>query len=525
MEKIGKLIANVRGASQKDRIVVKEDESVLKVNTLTSSVAQMYEKLRTVIDYNEEHLLRKNAIFRILKRPFLDFSGDIKQTSEFLIKELISAGYLPNEKLPESMKLVIAEILSKYQLLIREIQDRKGVLRQGKEFVWIQAMAAAEIEEKLAPSHQEKVYIKFLFDECKKRFEIDYPSLDEKTRDLYLYVAVNRSLVKSDRAMLHYFLLRLYYPQWKDEYESVIPYIAENINEIKEQLEEPIDNKLVNKLIKKIHRYSVMTQAIKAVVESEDTDIPQLADGEYLRSRVETVTLERYKTVRKRLSKQMSRAIIYIFFTKMLLALAIEVPLDSYIYGEVHVVSLMINVLVPVVLMILIALSISSPGKKNTDEMVQGVVEMLDDAPSKVEYVRPIKARSFMTKVLFNVIYVIAFLIPFYFIVKVLAILNFSILSMILFIVFLSIVSFFGVRIRYQMKDLVVLKKKETFMSELVDFFTTPIIRFGRWLSLNFSKVNVFTIFLDLFVEAPLKIILQVLDDWFGFVKEKKDDY
>ncbi len=525
MSKIARLFGNLREASAKDRIVVLEDEEVYKVNLMTSAVAALYEKLRTFIDYNEEHLLRKNAIFRILKRRFIERSN-IKKVAENIIKELISAGYLPNNAIPESMTLRVAEIISKYQLLFEEVQERKGFFKKAvKEYQWLLAIAAAEIEEQLAPSHTERVYIRFLFEECKQRFEIDYPDLDDKTKELYLYLAVNRSLIKSDRSMLNYFLLRLFYPRWRDDYEALIPFLAENIDEIKRQIEEPIDNKLVNKLIKKVRRYATMTRILKEVVEDEETDKAQLDNPTYLAQRVEAITLRRYKQMRKKLSRSMSRAIVYIFLTKMLLALAIEVPLDRFIYGEVHMLSVFINVSVPVVLMILISLSISTPGKKNTEAMIAGVIEMLSSEPVKVEHIRPAKKRSKVTMGLFNLIYVIAFLIPFYFIVRVLIILNFSILSMALFLVFLSIVSFFGVRIRYQVKDLEVLQKKETFFTELFEFFTMPIIRFGKWLSLNFSKVNVFAIFMDIIIEAPLKLVLQVLDDWFGFVKERKEDY
>ncbi len=523
--KIKTLLTQLHESQVRDKIVVKEDEEVYSVNLMTSAVALVYEKLRTFIDYNEEHLLRKDAIHRILKRRFIDRS-DIRKTSEHIIKELISAGYLPNKQIPESMNLVVAEIITKYHLLFEEIQERKGFLKKAlKEYYWLLGIAAAEIEEKLAPSHTERTYVTFLFEECKKRLEVDYPELDEKTEQLYLYVAVKRSLIKSDRGMLNYFLLKLFYPKWKTEYEQLIPFIAENIDEIKQQIEEPIDNKLVNKLMKKVSPYATMVQILKEVIEDEETQQSLFGDPAYVAQRVEDITLRKYKKVKKKLSKSMSRAIVYIFLTKMLLALAIEVPLDNFFYGEIHWFSVFVNISVPVVLMILISLSISMPSKKNTEAMKEGVAGLLSTDPVKVEYVRPDKKRSRFTKFLFNIIYVIAFLIPFYIIVKVLTALNFSVLSMILFLVFLSIVSFFGVRIRHQAKELVVLRKKETLLGEVFDFFTLPIIRFGRWLSLNFSKVNVFAIFMDFVIEAPLKLVLQVLDDWFGFLKEKKDGY
>ena len=310
MSKTQQLLANLQSAAEKDRIVVKEDEELYKVNVMTKAVAHVYEKLRTFIDYNEEHLLRKNAIHRILKRRFIERS-EAKKVAEHVIKELISAGYLPNNQIPESMTLEVAEILTKYQLLFQEIQERKGFIKKAlKEYQWLLNIAAVEIEELLAPSHTERVYIKFLFEETKKRIELDFPQLDEKTEDLYLYLAVNRSFIKSDRAMLNYFLLRLFYPAWRTDYEKLIPYFAENFDFIKDQIEEPIDNKLVNRLIKKVRRYATMTRVLKDVLEDEETEISRLDDSTYLTEKVEEITLRKYKKVRSKLSKSMTSAII-----------------------------------------------------------------------------------------------------------------------------------------------------------------------------------------------------------------------
>ena len=117
-----------------------------------------------------------------------------------------------------------------------------------------------------------------------------------------------------------------------------------------------------------------------------------------------------------------------------------------------------------------------------------------------------------------------AFLLPFVIIVYALTLIKFTILSIILFLVFLSIVSFFGVRIRNSARELVVLKKKENLINELFDFLTLPLIRFGRWLSLNFSKINVFVFVLDFIIEAPLKLILEVFEEWMNFMREKKEE-
>jgi hypothetical protein len=50
-----------------------EDETIvrLQVSDLISKMSFYYEKIRNAVHYSEDHLLRKDAIFRILKRQLV----------------------------------------------------------------------------------------------------------------------------------------------------------------------------------------------------------------------------------------------------------------------------------------------------------------------------------------------------------------------------------------------------------------------------------------------------------------------
>lgn len=521
--KMDKLLGSLSNAQKKNVIKVKEGEDVFRMHVMTSAVSFVYEKLRTFIDYNEEHLLRTNAIYRILKRRFIE-PTKIQKIAENLIKELIGAGYLPNEKLPESMKVTVSEVLSKYHLLFNEIQERKGVQVALKYYKWMLNLAAIELEEILAPSYHEKVYIRFLFEEAKKRIIIEDNEITDDQKELYFYIAVHRSFVKSDRGMLNFLLLKLFYPNWFGDYNSLIPEFAQHIDEISKQLDEPIDHKLVRRLMKKLRRYSMMVRVLRSAIEAKDTDVTKLNELPYLEQRIKDMTLRYYKEVRTKLRTAVTQAIIYVFLTKMVLALLIEVPFDYLIFGQLHYFSIIVNITFPSLLLVFIAITTSSPTEKNTQVMVKGIIDMLSGAPVKPEYLKPLKKRTLFTRTVFNILYVIFFTLPFLAIIYVLRLLDFSSLSIILFLAFLSIVSFFGTRIRSYSQDLVVIPQKETLSSEFVEFFSTPILRFGKWLSLNFSKINIFAMFLDFIIETPLKLFLQVLEEWFGYFKERKDD-
>ena len=64
-----------------NRKVDDDDESPrLQVSELISKMAFFYEKIRNTVDYKEDHLLRKNAIARILKRQIV-IEGLLKMPS------------------------------------------------------------------------------------------------------------------------------------------------------------------------------------------------------------------------------------------------------------------------------------------------------------------------------------------------------------------------------------------------------------------------------------------------------------
>src|SRR3989339_1733453 len=96
------------------------DVSKIHVDYVASKIATLYEKLRQVIDYQEEHLLRKNTIQRILKRRLL-LSSDPEEIAKPLVFELIRGGYFLNDKIPQTKIKSIESILSKYIFLMENL--------------------------------------------------------------------------------------------------------------------------------------------------------------------------------------------------------------------------------------------------------------------------------------------------------------------------------------------------------------------------------------------------------------------
>ncbi|MDD5341456.1 MAG: hypothetical protein PHC97_03420 [Patescibacteria group bacterium] len=524
IQKLAGILDGLYAADSRDKIVKKEGEELIRVNLMTSAVALMYEKIRTIIDYKEEHLLRKSAIFRILKRRFLE-SRDYQKISENVLKELVSAGYLETNKYPESKIDDVAKVVEKYDLLYSGVEGQKGLANALNLYDWILGLAACEIEEAIVPANKDRVFVRFLFEEMKARTEIVSQTMAESEKNLQLYLAVNRSLIKSDKPMLEFLILKLWHPDWQNNYQIFLPQFIDQIYQIKESIDKQINHRLANKLLAFCRRYATMVIILREVIYDDLRKAQELVnDQKILESKIRAVCQKKYSDTKHRLRTHIWRAIVYVFLTKMLLALILEIPFDMYLLHTFSWVAAIVNVTFPPLLMILIATTIRTPSEKNTQAMIAGIEDLLSGKVPEINYIREIKKRNWFTWLIYNLFYLVSFIIPFALIVYFLLMIKFSLLSILLFVLFVSIVSFFGVRIRGLARELIVLKKRENISGEIFDFFTLPFIRMGRFLSLNFSRVNVFVFIFDFMIEAPLKIILQAIEEWLAFFKEKKED-
>ena len=113
----------------------------IRVHGVTSRLGGFYERLRYLIDYKEEHTIRRSAIERMLKRKLV--FDHRKEMGHSLVKELISGGYLPNNSVSEKTALDVQHIIDAYAGLEQVVQSRSvdpGVVAP------ITSLMASEVE-------------------------------------------------------------------------------------------------------------------------------------------------------------------------------------------------------------------------------------------------------------------------------------------------------------------------------------------------------------------------------------------
>ncbi len=497
-------------------------EETMAVSETISAAASIYEKLRNVLEYEEEHLLRRNAIRRVLKRRIGD-NTDANALAKDLVTELIWARYLPNASLPVSVVGEIADVLAKYNPLI---QATAVAHDPSYAYSWILDIMTNEVEGKLVPPTREDALASFMFRIIAEHIEWQKGSVPEAERELQLYLAVYRTLLKADIARLRSRVFFLYHPQWKktqsDEYARTV---ADDLDQVITTVDGQVKHPIAEQLSRQVGRYAVLFNVLFDVAAKEPDEFLSLAaDTNSLDSAVKKAASARIKKFSSRKRNRVFRAIAFLFFTKMLLAIAIELPYDLLVSHTTTMLPLVVNVIFPPFLLAAIALT-SGVSLKHVKEIQKGVRAIVYHSGELKLIFKVKKPWSQGTlAVVFAVLYVATFLVTFGLIGGLLLTLGFNAVSMIIFLLFLSLVTFFGIRIRQSCKEVIVPSSRGSIIGSLIDIFTLPILRAGRWISLRTPRINVFLFFMDFIIEAPFKMAIEVIESWLAFVREKKEE-
>jgi hypothetical protein len=527
----------------------------LQVSELISKMAFFYEKVRNAVDYEEDHLLRKNAIARILRRQIV-IEGLLKMQStealaRHLLEELIRGSYLPNNKLPEVKVTEVARTLDKYLRLRTaclslnnsrlgfktDINKAKNEIQEKNRLVnWLLTLAACEIEENLGVAQTKQAMVNIMFDSLSKIIKLPADMPYAEDLEIQIYLSIGRNYARFDDDMLAFVLFKYYNQDWVDDKidtvfvisDEKIAAVADNITNIHFAIAEQLKHPLRKQLDKIVRRYALYFSVLQEAIDGNPAKIYNefKQNPKNFFNAIRKVCNNKYKKAKSRLWRAALRSIIYIFLTKSIFVFLIEIPAIHWFNEPLNLVTLAINVAFPAILLFLIVSFTRVPKGDNTDRIVEGVreVALLGHERQQAILLRQPKRRHGVINFVFNVIYTATFFVSVYFVVWVLDKMNFTWVSMVIFLFFLAFVSFFSIIVSRGVKELLVVKKKDNLISFLIDLFYMPIIMVGKWLSNNVSKVNVFVFIFDFIIEAPFKILVDVAEEWTKYVKERKDN-
>lgn len=509
----------------------KEGITTIHVDEVASKVAAFYEKIRGIIDWKEEHLLKRRAIERILKRRIFSkllSEGVISSSviAEPLVLELIRGGHFPNDQIAESKINEVQKTIDKYVFIVNNTSyDQKKSRIQL--YSWISSIAACEIEEILSPSIKERALIDYMFEVVNPKIEIDQKiKITEQEKNIQTYIAAQRALFNLDSPVISYHLLKYRYPEWKNINPENLKNIAENIHKIKNSLEKDLNHPLEDKFYNICEKYDTPFLLLGDVLSKNPIEAKEkVSNPELLEASIIAHYNQRVKTLKKRLGRAAFYSTLSIFITNIFSLFIIEIPFNKLVTGYFfNYWAITIDILGPTLLMFLLVITIKPPKKENLARVLMEVMKIVYDKGKKDVYkIRRFKKRNIIFEAIINFFYLLGFGIFLFLVIWSLYQINFPPLSHIIFIIFLSLIAFAGTKIRQRAKELQVIEKKETLVNFFIDPFALPIIQLGKWLTNKWKKYNIVAIFFSALIDMPFIIFIEFIEQWRYFLKEKKE--
>ena len=533
-ESTKKLIAQYKFAHQQG--IQKQGVTTIHVDEVALKVAAFYEQVRTIVDWKEEHLMRRAAIIRKLKRKFFDlelnnFSGTAN-AAESLVLELIRGGHFPNDKIEESKINDVQKVINKYVFILKNNPENKAGKAGLDFYTWLIDVAACEVEETLSPSIKEMSLIDYMFVSMKGKIKVSEklftPDLLKKEDvDVQIYIAVCLALFKLDKPMISYNLIKYKYPAWQRADDRLVAEFSKNAFNVWNQIEKDLVHPLANKFYYLCEKYDtpyLLTGDILATGNAEGLDT-EISNPATLEGLIKDVYSKRLATLKTRISRAAIYSTISIFVTKVLSLLLLEIIIEKLMKNPINGTLLAADVLIPTLLMFLIVAGIKKPSKKNLNLVTMETMKVVykKETPDTYEIKMSRKKGAVMKSVL-SFIYVLSTCVTFGAIYWVFSYFKFPITSIVIDVVFIAVILFAGTAVSKRAQELTMEPEKEGFLSFLADIFFLPVQGLGRWISMKWKRYNALAAMFNALIDMPFSAFVDFLEKWRYFIKDKKEE-
>ena len=489
--------------------------NIIQVPGIGKGISSAYEQLRNAAEYTEEHLLLQRAIRRFYNRN-VSFSTQKKigNIGDELIVELTQAGYVHNNSFGTHIAQELTHLVDGWLQAYWHLRGNNVHREQATE--WTLDILSVATEEILNPHYHLNALATFAYNHYLQALPRDSfikGQSDAGQYEICLYIAVHKALLKSDIALVRADLMNMYQQSPAD---------ATAFADFNQQLDSLFTADLTLKLERSVSKHGAPIRILKSVIDNHEDAAQLLHNEEQFLNLYERTVTEEYKNLDRRLTKGILKSIAFIFITKILIGVGIEVPYDLIFVGSVALLPLLVNLLIPPLYMAGLKLGLRSPSPDNARALRNYMAGVLYPSETTASPILTVSAKVASAKT--KVLYSICFFIPFAITLYVLHLLHFNAVQAIIFFVFLSTASFLGFRLSRMIREVELLNKQQGMLSIIRDFFYLPFIAVGQWLSRKYARVNIVAFTLDMAIELPLKTILRLIRQWTRFLNEKHDE-
>lgn len=500
-------------------------QPLLDVDDTGSRLSSMYERLRQVVDYKEEHLVLRSIILRILKRRM-----NSRQTEKFgegLVKELTLSGYLTNKTVPVRAMAEIDQAVARFMFVVQKADQWQlhSPILPTNDSLW--ALAAAEIEMIVVPHDTETGLVAYAIEIFKSRTDVveKYVYDSPEALDVALTIAAHRVILKADTIAVAHRLLQLYIPDWSELTSTEISRRHTEVTAVFGHINGWLADEGSEDLMRHISQFAVAVEvldgALKAATAAELTQVRH--SPVILHERVKKQYQQLQKKVTTIFRNSVVRAGIYILLTKALLGLIIEVPLEMVLFGHVVPTPLILNTVVPPLLLFSLLLT-TGISRKNQERVILEVEAITYNGRPFGSQERVVRLNPEPDSALLPIFYLFLYIVYGAILAGIgwiLNLLHFTIVSGFFFYLFVSVVIYFSVRISAKRRAIIRLPVKRNVFAGLV---LMPFLTLGKFINATFSQFNLFTLTLDLLLEAPFKSLVEIFASWRRFVDAKNNE-
>lgn len=489
-------------------------EEIIRVSAATKRIAFAYERFRNTLEPDEEEILRRRAILRIIQRRLFE-DRPLVSIATALLQELIRGNYI--RPCPQRIARAIAVQLEQAKKVIANLEPAHTE--------WFLTLVAVAIDNQLFPPNRQHALVHLMYQDTQQRIVWADNFVTEADRPTQLYVACHRVLYAADDYELAYHYFSHRFPAWQAGNPSSgdIEVISRELPIFRGQIHETLNHSARDRLVRLLRPAAVPYLILRDVLQARHGVAPE--NPEVLAIAGREAYGERIYTTRGRMSRRAWHSILFLFLTKTLLAVLVEFPYERYLLGTVHSLALLANISFHPLLLFVLATAVRLPGEVNAERVTEQLTRLWTgegELPTIV--ISQPRRYGAATWSVFAIVYAVLFMLMFWALFSLLAQLNFSLLAMFFFVVFLGLVSFLATRIRRSVDDLRIIPKREGALAALFSFLALPVLEFGRWLAQNIRQLNVILFLMDRVLEAPFKLLIDITEEWFEFVRDRREE-
>ncbi len=414
--------------------------------------------------YEQKHLLRKDAILEILEEKLI--INKENEIAEALIKKLIKNNHLPDHSFQSKIEEVQNKI-DKYVFIVGHASEGEGGKSKKQLQKWLLNVIAWEIEDTLMP--KKKKFIREFMNQVMEE-KIKAPSgLTNEEKELQTYIACHKSLLNPDKSLLTYCLLLKKFPYWKDPTQEQLIDLTVSIYSIWKDIRRNLSHSLQSKFYEICRKFTPIFLLLREL--SEETDLKNIKNPEWLEGKINQIYQRNINELKKGLLRTTFLSLAVVFFLKTFLLLIIEIPLTNF---PLSLSALTVNVLGPPSLLLFLTLTVKLPQDKNLHLIKLEAAKILYGQHDQDNY--PVKKEILGQKLLFW-FHLSTFLIFSGLITLGLRLLNFPLLSQLIFIGFVSLISFIIVQMQNKVSEWEITEKENSLLQDIMESFALPLIK------------------------------------------------